>query len=145
MSKIAAKYIRDLTQEEIDWCIKDTIVFSGDKCVSNAVDFVLKFKGEKRKVKNRIVKQNLQRRPHNGSGFDTRISLIYLPCDKRNIDINKIGKGIIELKFFNGYVQNNKKRNPQYLHFRCGMPHLSCSIKKLAKTVESQEEFLKKK
>ena len=39
----------------------------------------------------------------------------------------KIGKGIIELKVSNGYIE--KKQIPQYLHFHCGMTHLNYSLK----------------
>ena len=63
---------------------------------------------------------------HNGSGFDTWIVSNNLPCDKRIIDIIKNGKGIIELKVFNGLIEKkNVKQIPQYLHFRCGMTHLN--------------------
>ena len=111
---------------------KDTIAFDGDDCVSKALDFCLKLKGEERKDnKNKILEYNLRLHAHNGSGFDTWIVLNNLPCDKRIVNIIKNGKGIIELKVFNGYIQNNKKQTPQYLHFRCGMTHLNFSLKKL--------------
>ena len=32
-------------------CKTDTLVFDGHKCVSNALGFLLKFKGDERKVK----------------------------------------------------------------------------------------------
>ena len=129
-NKVAAKYNRDLTQEEIDRCKKDTIVFDEEDCIAEALDFVLKIKGEERQVKNRNVEYNLQLHAYNGSGFDTWIILNNLPCDKRVVDIIKNGKGIIEVKVFNGYVQNIKKQNPQYLHFRCGMTLSDFSLKK---------------
>ena len=61
---------------------------------------------------------------HNGSGFDTWIVLNSLDCDKGIVNVIKNGKGIIESKVFNGYIEKNKKQIPQYLHFRCGMTHL---------------------
>ena len=81
---------------------------------------------------------------HNGSGFDTWSILNNLPCDKHKVgDIIKNGKGIIELKVFNGLLEKNKKQIPQYLHFRCGMTHLNYSLEKLGKTFKLQKELLK--
>ena len=59
--------------------------------------------------------------------------------------MNKIknGKGVIELKIFNGYIEKNEKQIPQYLHFRCGMTHLNYSFNKLGKTFKLQKELLK--
>ena len=39
LSKLEARYNRDLTPYEIDKCKKDTLVFDGDTCVKNALDF----------------------------------------------------------------------------------------------------------
>ena len=89
-SKIAGRYERDPTQEELKKSIKDTIDFAGDNCINNPLDFLLKFKGEERKVNNKIVEYNLQLHAHNGSGFDTWIISNNLPCDKHIVgDINK--------------------------------------------------------
>ena len=82
----------------------------------------------------------------NGSSFDTWIILNNLPCDKHIVgDIIKNGKGIIELKVFNGYIYKNNKQIPQYLHFRYGMTHLNYSLEKLGKTFKLQKELLKTK
>ena len=123
--------------------IKDTIVFAGDNCIGNALDFLLKFKGDERKVKNKNVEYNLQMHAHNGSGFDTWINLNNLPCDKHIVDFIKNGKRIIELKVFNGLIYKNKNQTPQYLHFRCGMTHLNFFLKKLGKTFKLPKELLK--
>ena len=144
LSKIAGGYERDPTPEELQKSIDDTIAFAGDKCIGNALDFCLKLKGEERKVKNKIVEYNLQMHAHNGFGFDTWINLNNLPCDKHILDIIKNGKGIIELKVFNGLIHKKNKQIPQYLHFRCGMTHLLFSLKKLGKTFELPNELLKK-
>ena len=40
-------------------------------------------------------------------------------------------------------LKKNKKQIPQYLHFRCGMTHLNCSLKKLGKTFKLQRELIK--
>ena len=125
LTKIAGRYERDPTQEELQKSIDDSIAFAGDNCIGNALDFCLKFKGEERKVKSKFVENNPQIHAHNGSGFDIWIILNNLPCDKQLVDTIKNGKGIIFLKIFNGYIENNKKQIPQYLIFRCGMTHLN--------------------
>ena len=143
LSKIAGRYESDPTQEELKKSIDDTIAFSGDNCIVNALDFYLKLKGDERKVKNKIVEYNLQMHAHNGSRFDTWIILKNLPCDKHIVDIVKNGKGIMELKVFNGFIHKNNKQIPQYLHFRCGMIHLNYSLKKIGKTFILPKELLK--
>ena len=145
LSKIAGRYNGDQTSDELDKFRRDTIVFDGDECINNALDYLLKLKGEERKTaKNKIVEYNLQLHAHNGSGFDTWIILNNLPCDRHIVgDIIKNGKVIIELKVFNGYIYKNNKQIPQYLHFRCGMTHINYSLKKIGKTFELQKELLK--
>ena len=120
LSKLAGKYDRDLTPNELAKRRKDTIAFDGDNCVSKALDFCLELISEERRVKNKIVEYNPQLHAHNGSGFDTWIILNNLDCDIHIVNIIKNGKGIIELKVFNGYIEKkNKKQILQYLHFRC--------------------------
>ena len=109
LSKLAGRYNRNLTPYETEKYKKDASVFDGDNCVSNAFHFLLKFKGEERKVNNKIVEYTLQLDARNGSGFDTWITLNNLPCDKHTVDIIKNGKGINSLRVFNSYIQNNKK------------------------------------
>ena len=75
----------------------------------------------------KIVEYNLQLHAHNGSGFDSWIILNIFHCDKHIVNNFKNGKGNIELKVFNGYIE---KKIPQNLHFRCGMTHLNYSLKK---------------
>ena len=107
LSKIAGRYERNPTQEELQKSIKDTIAFAGDKCINDALDFCLKLKAEEFKVKNKLVEYNLQMYAQNGSGFDTWIILNNFPCDKHIVgDIIKNGKSIIELKVFNGLITN---------------------------------------
>ena len=141
LSKIAGRYERDPTQEQLQKSIQDTIAFSGDDCINNALDFCLKLKGDERVVKNKIVEYNLQLHAHNGSGFDTWIILDNLPCDKHIVNIIKNGKSIIELKAFNGLIHKNNKQIPQYLHFRCGMTHLNYSLKNLEKLLNYQKNY----
>ena len=143
LSKIAGRYHRDPTREELQKSINDTIAFSGDDCINKALDYCLKLKGDEIKVKNRIVEYILQLNAHNGSGFDTWIILNNLRCDKHITNIIKNGKGIISLKVFNGLIYKNNKQIPQYLIFRCGMTHLNYSLKKLGKTFKLPKELLK--
>ena len=133
LSKLAGRYNRDLNPNELEKCRKDTIAFDGDDCVEKALDFCLKLKGEEYKdKKGKVLEYNLQLHAHNGSGFDTWIVLNNLTCDKRIVDVIKNGKGIIELKVFNGYIQSktSTKQIPQYLHFICGMTHLNSKLEK---------------
>ena len=131
LSKLAGRYNRDLTSDEREKCKMDTIAFDGDNCVEKALDFCLKLKGQEYKdKKGKVLDYNLQLHTHNGSGFDTWIVLNNVPCDKRIVNIIKNGRGIIELKVFNGFVEKNKKQIPQYSHFGCGMTHLIYSLKK---------------
>ena len=144
LSKIAGRYEQDPTPEELQKSINDTVAFAGDNCINNALDYLLKLKGEERKVNDKIVEYNFQLHAHNGSGFDTWIILNNLPCDRHIVgDYIKNGKGIISLKIFNGYIAKNNKQIPQYLHFRCGMTHLNYSLKKLGKTFKLPKELLK--
>ena len=73
LSKLAAKYNLDLTQDEISRCKKDTLVFDGDNFLSNTLDCFGRIKGEERKVNNKSVENNIQLHAHNGSVFDTWI------------------------------------------------------------------------
>ena len=92
ISKLAGRYNRDLTHDEIQKCKKDTIAFDADNCVEKALDFCLKLKEEREDIKNKILEYNLQLHAHNGSGFDTWIILNNLPCDKRVVNIVKMPK-----------------------------------------------------
>ena len=89
LSKIAGRYYRDPTQEDLQKSINDFLSFVGNNCIGNASDFCLKLKGDERGVKNKIGEYKLQMHAHNGSGFDTWIILNNLPCDKHIVDINK--------------------------------------------------------
>ena len=92
LSKLAGRYNRDLTRDEIDKCKKDTIAFDGDNCVEKALDVCLKLKREEYKdKKGKVLDYNLQLLAHNGSGFDTWIVLNNLSCDKRIVNIIKNG------------------------------------------------------
>ena len=55
----------------------------------------------------------------------------------------KNGSGIVSLKIFNGYVDQNKKI-PRYVHFRCGLLHIKDSLKIIRKSYNLQEKLPKK-
>ena len=54
LSKLAGLYDRNLTPDEVDKCKKGTFLFDGDKCISIALAFCLKLKGEPRKTKKKL-------------------------------------------------------------------------------------------
>ena len=109
------------------------------------LDLVLSFKGEPKKVRNKIVEYNLYLIAHNGSGFDSYVVLNNLPQWWSVVKLIKNGTGIISLKIFNGYVDPVKKI-PQYVHFRCwrGRVHINKSLKKIGESYKLQESLLKK-
>ena len=134
LSKLAGRYNRDLTHDEILKCKTDSIAFDGDNCVEPALGLCLKLKGEEYKdKKDKVLENNLQLHAHNGSGFDTWIVLNILPCHKRIVIIMRNGKGIIEVKVFNGYIEKNDKQIPQYLHLSSGTTHLNFRLEKLGR------------
>ena len=143
LSKLAGRYDRDPTKNELEKSLQDTIAFAGDKCNSNALDYCLKSKGEEYKTSNKVFEYNLQMHAHNGSGFDTWTVLNNLDCGKRIVNVIKNGKRIIELIVFNGYIGKSKRQIPQYLHFRCGMTHFYSSLKKSGKTFKLPKPFWK--
>ena len=59
------------------------------------------------------------------------------------VKLIKNGVGIIPLKGFNRYVDQNKKI-PQYVHFRFGRVHINESLKKIGESYKLQESFLRK-
>ena len=145
LNKLAGKYNREITPYALENCKKDTIAFDGGNCVTIALDFCLKIKGElRKKKKNEIIGYNLQLHAHKGSGFDTWTVLNNLPCDKRYVIFKKNGKGKIELKVINVYIEKNKKQTRQYLLFRSGITHLNISLNKLRRTFKLQKLLLKK-
>ena len=107
------------------------------------LDHVLSFKGEPKKVKNKIVEYNLYLIAHNGSGFDSYVVLNNLPKWRSIVKLIKNGAGIVSLKIFNGYVDPVKKI-PQYVHFRCGRVHINQKLRKIGESYKLQESLLEK-
>ena len=100
-------------------------------------------KENQKKIKNKIVEYNLYLIAHNGSGFDSYVVLNNLPQWRNVVKLIKNGRGIVSLKIFNGYVDENKKI-PQYVHFRCGRVHINQNLKKIGESYKLQESLLKK-
>ena len=74
---------------------------------------------------------------HVGSGFDSYVVLNNLPQWRSVVKLIKNGRGIVSLKIFNGYVDQNKKI-PQYVHFRCGRVRINKSLKKIGESYKLQ-------
>ena len=107
------------------------------------LDHVLSFKGEPKKVKNKIVECDLYLIAHNGSGFDSYVVLNNLPKWRSIVKLIKNGAGIVSLKIFNGYVDPVKKI-PQYVNFRCGRVYINQKLGKIRESYKLQESLLKK-
>ena len=130
LSEISGKYHRDISEQEYQRSLNDDcVVFKRTDCINEMLDHVLSFKGEPEKIKNKIVEYSLYLIAHNGSGFDSYVVLNNLHQWRNVVKSIKNGAGIISLKIFNGYVDQNKKIL-QYVHFRCGRVHINKSLKK---------------
>ena len=105
------------------------------------MDYVLQFKGDAKRINNKIFKYNLYLIAHKGSGFDSHVVLNNLP-QWRTFELIKNGSGIVSLKRFNGYVDSVKKI-PQYVHLRCGLLHIKDSLKNIGKSYKLQPCLLK--
>ena len=105
------------------------------------LDCVLQFKGEAKRIINKIVKYNLYLLAHKGIGFDSYVVSNNLP-QWRTFKLVKNGLDIVSLKIFNGYVDQNKKI-PQYVHLRCGLLHIKDSLKNIGKSYKLQPCLLK--
>ena len=79
LSKISCNYHQDMSEQEYQNCLNDGVVFKGTGCNNEILDHVLSFKGEPKKVKNKIVEYNLYLIAHSGGGFDSYVVLNNLP------------------------------------------------------------------
>ena len=122
------KYYCDLSEKEYEKFLNGSIVFKGLDKKNELLDYVLQFKGEPKKVNNKIVKCNKYLIAHKGSGFDSHVVLNNLP-QWRTVSLIKNGAGIASLKIINGYVDPVKK-TPQYIRFRYDLLHDRDSLKK---------------
>ena len=143
LSKLSGKYHRDISEQEYQKCLNDCVVFKGTDCVNEMLDHVLSFKGEPKKVKNKIVEYNLYLIAHNGSGFDSYVVLNNLPQWRSVVKLIKNGAGIVSLKIFNGF-EDPVKKIPQYVHFRCGRVHINQKLRKIGETYKLKESLREK-
>ena len=60
------------------------------------------------------------------------------------INLIKNGAGIVSLKIFNGFVDQNKKI-PHYVHFRCGRVLINKSFKEIGAIYKLQSSLIKQK
>ena len=138
--KTSGKYNREITQREYEKRKNDCFVFKGTDRINDRLDHVLQFKGEaKNSIK--IVEYNLYKLAHNGSGFDSYVVINNLPQWRTVVSLIKNGSGVLSLRIFNDYVDQNKKI-PQYVHFRCGRVHIINSLKKTSVTCKLQSCLL---
>ena len=59
LSKISGKYYRDISEKEYQKCLNDCIVFKRLDNNNKKLDYVLQYKGEPKRINNKIVKYNL--------------------------------------------------------------------------------------
>ena len=142
LSKSSGKYYRDISEKGYQKCLNDCFVFKGLDNINKVLNYVLQYKGEPKRINNEIVKYNLYLIAHKGSGFDSYVVLNNLP-QWRTVSLIKNGSGIVTLKIFNGFVDQNKKI-PQNVHFRCGLLHITDSLKNIGKSYKVQPRLLKK-
>ena len=79
LSKISGKYYRDISEKEHQKCLKDCIIFKGSDNINKMLDYVLQFKGEPKRMNNKIVKSILYLIAHKGKGFESYVVLNNLP------------------------------------------------------------------
>ena len=79
---------------------------------------------------------------HNGSGFDSYVAVNNLPQWRRLVYLIENGAGITSIKFFSGYVDENKKA-PQHVDFICGRVHINSRLKKVGVRYKLQSSLLK--
>ena len=107
------------------------------------LDYVLQFKGEAKRINNKIVELKLYLIAHKGSGFDSYVVLNNLPQWRTVVSLIKNGSGIVSVKIFNG-VLDPVEKIPQGVHFRCGLLHFKDSSKEKEKVINYKKAFLNK-
>ena len=142
LRKISGKYYRDISEKEYQKCLNDCIVFKGLDNINKMLDYVLKYKGEPKRINNKIGKYKLYLIAHKGSGFDSYVVLNNLPQWRTVVSLIKNGSVIVSLKILNGYVDQNKKLH-QYVHLRCGLLRIKDSLKNIGQNYKLQESLLK--
>ena len=75
LSKISGENYRDITEGDYEKRRKECTVFKGTNCNNFMLHHILEFKGEAKKVNNKLVKYNLYLLAHKESGFDSYVVL----------------------------------------------------------------------
>ena len=110
-----SKYTRGLTEEEIEKSLNDVKIFEGEDCITKMFKKLQDLKGEPKKIEKNGKEITLEYEKkviaHNGSGFDSWITLDNLLEWCRITSMIKTGKGIINMKIYNGIckVKTNKE------------------------------------
>ena len=104
ISKLSGNYNRVITEGEYEKGKNDCNVFKGLDINNEILDSVLEFKGEAKRVNNKIVNYKLYLFAHKGPGFDSYVVLNNLPQWRMVVILIKNGSDIASLKIFNGYV-----------------------------------------
>ena len=109
--KISRKYDEDITPSQYQNCLDHCIVFKGTNCINQFLDCALSFKGEVKRVDNKIVENELYMIAHIGSGFDSYVILNNLPQWRRIVDLFKNGAGI-----FSKFLMGMRTKREKYLN-----------------------------
>ena len=73
VNKISGKSHRGISEKGYEKCLQHCVVFTGIDCVIEMLDHVLSFKGETKKVNNKLDEFSHYLIEHNGSGFDSYV------------------------------------------------------------------------
>ena len=98
LGKISGKYHRDISEKEYQKCLNDCIVFKGLDNFNKMLDYVLQFKGEPKRINNKIVKYNLYLTAHKGSGFASYV-VLNNRTHWRTVNLIENGSGIVTYKY----------------------------------------------
>ena len=109
LNKNSGKYIQDITHREYEKSRIDFMLFNGNICINELLDYVLEFEGEARRVENEFVKYKFYLKAHNGSGFDSYVVLNSLLQWRTVVNLIKNGAGFVFTKNIQRYIDENKK------------------------------------
>ena len=98
LSKISGIYHRDISKQEHQKCLNDCVAFKETDCINEMLDHVLSFKGEAKKINNKIVENNIYLIAHNGSRFDSYVVLSNLPQWRGVVNLIINGAGFVSFK-----------------------------------------------
>ena len=91
LKKLSGKYNRDISEKVYQKSLDDCILFKGLDNINKMVYYVLQFKGEPRRINNKIVTNILYFFSHKGSGFVSHVVLNNLP-QRRTVSLLKMDK-----------------------------------------------------